>query len=197
MLPAERSAICDFALRYPKIGYRKLTGMMVDAGIACVGESTVYRVLSEADLLSRGKRSGQSSGEYHFRPTGPNPPWHTDVMVVGVAARFTFLLSVIDAHSRYRVHHKLLMSPDGESVARELQAALDALPGATPRVVHDHGSEFVNRDVTAVIKAHNLIDIKTKPRHPESKGIVERFNGTVRADSDNDDGNPHPGSRSY
>lgn len=28
-----------------KIGYRKLTGMMVDAGVACVGESTVYRVL--------------------------------------------------------------------------------------------------------------------------------------------------------
>jgi transposase InsO family protein len=24
------------------------------------------------------------------------------------------------------------------------------------------------------------IDIKTRPRHPESNGIVERFNGTVR-----------------
>ena len=44
------------------------------------------------------------------------------------------------------------------------------------------------RDVAAVIKAHNLIDIKTKPRHPESNGIVERFNGTVRAESDNDYG---------
>jgi transposase InsO family protein len=54
--------------------------------------------------------------------------------------------------------------------------------------VHDHGSEFVNRDVAAVIKAHNLIDIKTKPRHPESNGIVERFNGTVREESDNDYG---------
>ena len=54
--------------------------------------------------------------------------------------------------------------------------------------MHDHGSEFVNRDVAAVIKAHNLIDIKTKPRHPESNGIVERFNGTVRAETDNDYG---------
>lgn len=40
----------------------------------------------------------------------------------------------------------------------------------------------------AVIKAHNLIDIKTRPRHPESNGIVERFNGTVRDESNNDYG---------
>ena len=69
-----------------------------------------------------------------------------------------------------------------------LQVALETAEGAKPRVVHDHGSEFVNRDVAAVIKAHNLIDIKTKPRHPESNGIVERFNGTVRDESNNDYG---------
>jgi len=189
LLPEERAAICEFALQYPKIGYRKLTWMMVDAEVACVGESTVYRVLSDADLLSRWKRSTVSSGEYNFRPNGPNQQWHTDVMYVWVAARFYFLLSFVDAFSRYIVHHKLLISLNGQSVAIELQAALEAAKGTRPRVVHDHGSEFVNRDVAAVIKTHNLIDIKTKPRHPESNGIVERFNGTVRAESDDDYGN--------
>ena len=188
VLPEERSAICEYALQFAKIGYRKLTWMMLDAGVACVGESTVYRVLSEADLLARWKRSAVSSGEYHFRPNAPNQQWHTDVMYVWVAARFYFLLSFIDAYSRYVVHHKLLISLDGKSVAIELQAALEAGPGLKPRVVHDHGGEFVNRDVTAVIKAHNLIDIKTRPRHPESNGIVERFNGTVRQDSDDEYG---------
>lgn len=188
VLAEERAAICEFALRYPKIGYRKLTWMMVDAAVVCVGESTVYRVLSEADLLSRWKRSVASSGEYHFRPVAPNQQWHTDVMYVWIAARFYFLLSFVDAYSRYIVHHKLLIALNGESVATELQAALEANPGHKPRVVHDHGGEFVNRDVAAVIKAHNLIDIKTRPRHPESNGIVERFNGTVRDESDNDYG---------
>ena len=188
VLAEERTAICEFALGFPKIGYRKLTWMMVDAGVACVGESTVYRVLSEADLLSRWKRSAASSGEYHFRPTGPNQQWHTDVMYVWVAARFYFLVSFVDAYSRYVVHHKLLISLDGQSVAIELQAALESVEGAKPRIVHDHGSEFVNRDVAAVVKAHNLIDIKTRARHPESNGIVERFNGTVRQESDDDYG---------
>jgi transposase InsO family protein len=189
VLPAERAAICEFALRFPKIGYRKLTWMMVDAGVVCVGESTVYRVLSEADLLSRWKRSEVSNGEYNFRPVAPNQQWHTDVMYVWVAARFYFLVSFVDAYSRYIVHHKLLIGLDGKSVATELQAALEAVQDAKPRIVHDHGSEFVNRDVAAVIKTHNLIDIRTKPRHPESNGIVERFNGTVRDESDNDYGN--------
>ncbi len=157
VLPEERTAICEFALQFPKIGYRKLTWMMVDAGTACVGESTVYRVLSDADLLSRRKRSTVSSGEYNFRPNGPNQQWHTDVMYVWVAARFYFLVSFVDAYSRYIVHHKLLMSLDGKSVAIELQAALEAAKDVKPRVVHDHGSEFVNRDVAAVIKESNRI----------------------------------------
>src|SRR5690606_25598006 len=188
LLPQERTAICEFALVYPRIGYRKLTWMMVDAGAVCVGESTVYRVLSEADLLSRWKRSAPSDGEYRFRPSGRNQQWYTDVMYVWVAARFYFLVSCVDAYSRYVVHHRLLINLDGQSVATELEAALEKVEGARPRIVHDHGSEFVNRDVAAVIKAHNLIDIKTRPRHPESNGIVERFNGTVRHDSGDDYG---------
>jgi len=123
VLAEERAAICEFALSYPKIGYRKLTWMMVDALVACVGESAVYRVLNDAGLLSRWKRSMASTGEYNFRPTAPNQQWHTDVMYVWVAARFYFLLSFVDAYSRYVVHHKLLMSLDGRSVAVELQAA--------------------------------------------------------------------------
>ena len=47
-------------------------------------------------------------------------------MYVWVAARFYFLVSFVDAFSRYIVHHKLLISLDGKSVAIELQAALEA-----------------------------------------------------------------------
>lgn len=51
-----------------------------------------------------------------------------------------------------------------------------------PRIVH--GSVFCNSELRAVVKAHDLLDIRTRARHPESNGIVERFNGTVRQDSD-------------
>ena len=51
-----------------------------------------------------------------------------------------------------------------------------------PRIVH--GGVFCNSKLRAVVKAHDLLDIRTRARHPESNGIVERFNGTVRQDSD-------------
>ncbi len=174
VLATERTAICEFSLQLPKIGYRKLRWMMVDANIACVGESTVYRVLSAANLLSRWKRSERSRGVYDFRPTGLNQQWNTDVMYVWVGARFYFLLSFVDAYSRYIVHHKLLMSLDGVQVATELQAALETANGAQPRVVHDHGSEFVNRDVAAVIRTHNLLEIKTR-RGPIRDFVCESY----------------------
>ena len=51
--------------------------------------------------------------------------------------------------------------------------------------MHDHGREYYNTELRAVIKAHDLLNIRTRARYPESNGIVERFNGTVRQDSDN------------
>ena|SRR5882672_7383777 len=180
LLPEEERAIVAFALTQPKVGYRKLTWMMVDAGVAFVSESAVYRVLDAADLLSRWKRSERSDGEYKYRPIAPNQQWHTDVMYVWVGCRHYFLLSFIDAFSRYAVHHRLLVDLNGKAVATELEAALGKAGAVRPRIVHDHGSEFVNRDMHALIKQHNLIDIRTRARHPESNGIVERFNGTVR-----------------
>ena len=82
--------------------------------------------------------------------------------------------------SRYIVHHRLLTELSGTAVSVELEAALASCTGAKPRIVHDHGSEFCNAELRAVIKAHDLIDIRTRARHPESNGIVERWNGTVR-----------------
>jgi hypothetical protein len=41
------------------------------------------------------------------------------------------------------------------------------MPARRRPVVHDHGSEFVNRDVAAVIKTDNLIDIKGGPSNSD------------------------------
>ena len=93
-------------------------------------------------------------------------------------------MALVDAFSRCIVDHRLLTELSGAAVSVELEAALANCTGAKPRIVHDHGSEFCNAELRAVIKAHDLIDIRTRARHPESNGIVERWNGTVRRESE-------------
>lgn len=82
------------------------------------------------------------------------------------------------------MHRRLLAELTGRAVAIELEAAMTLCGAIMPRIVHDHGSEFCNTELRAVIKAHDLLDIRTRARHPESNGIVERFNDTVRRDID-------------
>lgn len=130
LLLEEAEAIRAFALRHPKVGYRKLTYVMLDQDVVAVSESAVYRVLREANLLSRWKRSSRSRGTYSFRPTAPNQQWHTDVMYIWVNCRHYFLLSFVDAFSRYVVHHRVLTELCGRAVATELEAALSTCKGA-------------------------------------------------------------------
>ena len=79
LLPEERGAVCEFALQYPKIGYRKLTWMMVDAGVACVGEnncrasSYTLTVVPRAEAGSTSLKLPFLSGQ--FPPTGVIVPF--------------------------------------------------------------------------------------------------------------------------
>ena len=80
--------------------------------------------------------------------------------------------------------HHLLTELSSLALAIELEAAPAQCGSAKPRIVHGHCSEFCNTELRAVIKVHDLLDIRTRARHPESNGIVKRFTGTVRQDSD-------------
>lgn len=124
LLPDEVAAIKAFALQHPRLGYRKLSYMMLHQDIVAASESAVNRVLREAALLSRWKRSSRSPGVYTFRPTAPNQQWHSEVMYVWVGSRHYFLLSFIDAYSRCIVHHRLLPELSGRAIPVELEAAL-------------------------------------------------------------------------
>lgn len=97
VLPEEKQAVIDYSLLHPKDGYRRLAWQMVDEDVAFLSASSVYRILSEADLLYRWKRSTHS-GAVPAKPTRPNERWHTDIMYLRVADTWYFLVTVLDAY---------------------------------------------------------------------------------------------------
>lgn len=192
LLAEETEAIVKYALDHPKEGYRRLTWMMVDEDVAHVSPTAVYETLKERDLLRRWPKSAPVVGSRPPIPTAPNQRWHLDVMYLWVVGRWYFLVTVLDAYSRFVVRWRLSTQVTGQEMSLVLQEALDRTPGATPEVVTDHGPEFVNRDFERVIRERALRGIRTRVHHPQSNGRVERYHRSVREEAVGD-----PAPQSY
>lgn len=178
ILPTEREAVVRYALAHPKEGYRRLAWQMVDADIAYLSPSTVYRILHDADLLSRWKRR-TSSGAAPEKPTRPHQRWHTDLMYLRIADSWYFLVTVLDAYRRYVVHWELLTTMAAADVRLVIQEALERT-GAQPVVVSDNGSQFTAAEFKDLVRRFALEHIRIRAYHPESNGLVERFHRSTR-----------------
>jgi transposase InsO family protein len=180
ILAREIEATIKFALENPKEGYRRLSYMMIDEDIACLTPSSVYRILSDRDLLCRYKKYEKSTGRYDFKPTRPHQQWHIDIMYLWVSHRWYFFVGVLDAYSRYIVHWDLLETASSSEIRAVTESALKKYPGEKPRIVTDNGIQFKSKDFRQLIKDFSLIDIKIRIRHPESNGKIERFHRSLR-----------------
>lgn len=178
ILSEEKEAVIDYALTHPKDGYRRLAWQMVDEDVAYLSPSSVYRVLNEADLLYRWKRS-RRVGEVPARPTRPHERWHTDLMYLRIGDGWYFLVTVLDAYSRYVVHWELLTTMRASDVRLVIQQALE-VTGATPKLVTDNGSQFTAREFKDLVRRFSVEHIRIRTYHPESNGLVERFHRTTR-----------------
>ena len=49
-----------------------------------------------------------------------------------------------------------------------------------PKIVHDHGSQFLSREWRLFVKTVGVTDIKTRVAHPQPNGLLERLHRTHR-----------------
>lgn len=178
ILMEEKAAVIAYALAHPKDGYRRLAWQMIDADVAYLSESSVYRVLNDADLLYRWKRR-TSSGTCPAKPARPHERWHTDLMYLRIADNWYFLVTVLDAYSRYVVHWELLSTMTASDVRLVIQEALERT-GAAPSVVTDNGSQFTAAEFKDLVRRFALEHIRIRTYHPESNGLLERYHRSTR-----------------
>jgi putative transposase len=178
ILEEEKQAVIAYALAHPKDGYRRLAWQMVDEDVAYVSPSSVYRILNDVDLLYRWKRS-RHVGQVPPRPERPNERWHTDIMYLRVEGTWYFLVTVLDAYSRYVVHWELLSSMRATDVRLVIQEALERT-GAKPQIVSDNGSQFTAGEFRDLVKRFEIEHIRIATYHPESNGTLERYHRSTR-----------------
>jgi putative transposase len=181
--PQERQAVCSFALTHPQTGYKRLTWQMVDEDVACLRPYQVYGILSEQDLLCRQISPATETLRRPPEPDHPDQVWHIDLMYLYIPPRWYYLVDILDSYSRFLVHWRLNLTMLAETVTLTVQEAMERLPPGLPgepRLVHDHGSQFLSREWHLFVEGVGLTDIKTRVAHPQSNGRLERLHRTHR-----------------
>ncbi len=84
------------------------------------------------------------------------------------------LFAAIDRATRW-VYVELLDDKSAASASSFLARLIAAAPFTIAKVLTDNGKEFTDRVCAAQGTEHRLI----KPKHPQTNGMIERFNGRI------------------
>jgi len=176
----EKQAIINYYHDNPLEGYRRLCYMMMDADIATVSPSSVYRVLTNAGLLNRWNRKESKKGTGFVQPLKAHEHWHIDISYINVCGTFYYLCSILDGFSRYIVHWEIREAMKESDVEIILQRAREKFPDAKPRIISDNGPQFIAKDFKEFIKISGMTHVKTSPYYPQSNGKLERYHRTIK-----------------
>jgi putative transposase len=148
-----------------------------------LNNSTVYRFLHQHNLMAAQMKKPVDRRK--FEAELPNDLWQSDVMHgpkvdVDGKMRKTYLIAIIDDHSRLIVQARFYLS---EKLSSYLDAFEDAIAArGLPRKLYvDNGPAFRSRHLEYITASLSISLIHAKPYMPQGKGKIERWFKTVRS----------------
>ena len=90
-----------------------------------------------------------------------------------------FILVICDYATRYP-EAVALRNIDANTIAEELMSFFSRV-GVPEEILTDQGTNFTSQLLTEVYSLLQIKPIKTTPYHPQTAGLEERFNGTLKA----------------
>jgi len=170
----------------PKATAPVLVKKMEERGLVAPGTelnlSTVYRLLHRRNLMK--VNSLQPEDRRKFEAELPNDMWQSDVMhgpliTSGGKMRKSYLIALIDDHSRLIIHGEFYLSETILSYVDALEQAL--LKRGLPRKLYvDNGPAFRSLHLEHITASLGIALIHSRPYKPQGRGKIERFFRTVR-----------------
>lgn len=177
-----RTRLKELAAKRMRFGYRRLTAMLVQAGIQ-VNHKRVYRLYCEEGLTMRirQRRRIRWTGAAK-RPAAirRNERWSID-FVSDCVSRGTVIrmLTMVDDCTRECPAIEVDTSLGGERVGRVLDRVV-AERGLPEAIVLDNGPEFRSRALAAWSEQRGVRLEFIQPGKPVQNAYVESFNGRLR-----------------
>lgn len=186
--PAIEDAVVALRREHPAWGGRKLARLVGVDGVGQVAPSTVTDILRRNGLI--GSKSPRPIAVGRFEREGPNDLWQMDYKgpVVTLDRRTWHPLTIVDDHSRSAIALTCCADQTLATLRPAMVAAMRTY--GTPRqILADNGSPWRGDDPAGRVSQCEvwLMDrgvemIHGRPRHPQTQGKDERFNGTLETE---------------
>ena len=186
--PAVRERVVTAALADPERSARELAWQLTDRTEHFLSESSVYRILKAADLITSPAFILIQAADRFVHPTRrPNELWQTDFTYLQVVGwGWYYLSTVLDDYSRYILAWTLTTTMQASDVMVTLDLARAKAEVDQVRVVHrprllsDNGPCYVAKALGTYLTHHGLTHTRGAPYHPMTQGKIERYHRSMK-----------------
>ena len=183
-----RDDIVEFALEHEALTTRELAVKYTDEKHYFVSESSVYRILKSADLITAPDYVViKAAEEFKDKTTAINQMWQTDFTYFKIIGwGWYYLSTILDDYSRYIIAWKLCTTMRASDVTETIELALaasgcdQAVVQHKPRLLSDNGSCYISGDLAEWLGKQKMEHVRGAPLHPQTQGKIERWHQTMK-----------------
>ena len=183
-----RDDLIEFALEHEALTSRELAVKYTDEKRYYVSESSAYRILKEADLITAPDYVViKAAEEFKDKTTAINQMWQTDFTYFKIIGwGWYYLSTILDDYSRYIIAWKLCSTMRASDVTETIELALaasgcdQAVVQHKPRLLSDNGSCYISGKLAEWMQKQEMEHIRGAPFHPQTQGKIERWHQTMK-----------------
>ncbi|MCP4205474.1 MAG: IS3 family transposase [Shimia sp.] len=183
-----RDDLIEFALEHEALTTRELAVKYTDEKRYFISESSAYRFLKEADLITAPEYVViKAADEFTDKTTAINEMWQTDFTYFKIIGwGWYYLSTILDDYSRYIIAWKLCTNMRAEDVTATIELALtasgcdQAVVRHKPRLLSDNGSCYISGALAEWLEGQKMDHVRGAPFHPQTQGKIERWHQTMK-----------------
>ncbi len=185
---AIKDQVLALALERTDLSPRELACRFTEEQRYFVSESSIYRLLKAADLITSPAYVLMSASDAFKNPTTHvHEMWQTDFTYFRIVGwGWYYLSTVLDDFSRYILAWKLSPTMGAGDVIETLDQAL-AITGIDqvrvkhrPRLLSDNGPAYLSGELRDYLGERRMAHTRGAPYHPQTQGKIERYHRTMK-----------------
>ena len=183
--PEQQTQVVEEALEHEELSSRELAFHIIDNHKWFISESSVYRILKRAGLITSPAHIVMSAAnEFETKTKRINEMWQTDFTYFKIIGwGWYYLSTIIDDYSRFIITWDLRSQMTSKDVMPSVDKALQFTglnKENAPKLLSDNGSCYISGEIKDFLEEKGIKPINGKPMHPQTQGKIERYHRTMK-----------------